>query len=952
VPCKRMSHPAKILIALCCFASILRAEDVPLHTQVNQLVAAREAGPVAERCDDATFLRRVSLDLIGRIPTVVELEAFLADTAEDKRAKTIDRLLNDYEYPRYMAVVFDLILMERRGNKHVKSPEFRSYLEAAFAKNQSYKELVAEILAADGTDEKTRAASAFYLERDVEPHLLTRDVGRIFFGMDVQCAQCHDHPIVDDYHQVDYYGLNAFFVRTSLFQPDKKKPALVAELASGEANFKSVFTDREGMLRPKIPGGEELIETTLKATDQYVVAPAKDVRPVPKESRLAKLSELISTQPSGQFDRNIANRIWAHLFGRGLVDPVDFLHSANPPTHPKVLEAVATEFAKSGYDVKWLLKELCLTDVYQRSFSLPSLSPSIETARQEIAKATEFAKQLTEQADQSAMQLEGLIEQLDAAVAEAKPFRDAEATANKAVADAAKARDAQKAKVDAAAKSVTDKEPHVPLVAEAVAKTEAATKVLKDDKELATALATLQKRHQAQVDAVNKLKAALKAEQDKLAAEQTKVATAEKAADEAIAARQPAEMKVHNIRQQVFDVREQTELLKAQAKTAERAAEYYETLVQYGETEKKIAQLEVTTQQSTQQLASTKTQVAEQQKKFEQLEATRKQKADLLAQRDKEMMAAQAALKAKQNSQAQLNTSISNAQAVLQSAESNEDLSNAVSLLQKSLAVIDQQVADATKLAEEKQQTAQAAKTALEQATATTNQSRSELDKLNSQQAQIEKALTTAQQQLVAERKSLETGWSKLVDESSNRFNVRGVSPLSPEQLALSMLIASGQFDRQRASETAKLNKEKPLSEEDAKKPEILAQRKEAIEANTYKALQGTINKFVKLYAPEEGQPQNVFFATAEQSLFLSNGGDLKSWLNPGGGNLTEQLAKLETPAEIANLLYKSVLSRTPTAVEIQDVEAFIQSRGDRKPAAIQDLAWALITSAEFRFQH
>ncbi|MBI3875842.1 MAG: DUF1549 domain-containing protein, partial [Verrucomicrobia bacterium] len=136
-------------------------------------------------------MRRVHLDLIGRIPSADEARAFFADVSPDKRAKLVDRLLASPGHARQMATVFDVMLMERRPEKSVKAAEWQQWLFNSFATNKPYNELAREILAADGSDEKLRVASRFYLDRDAEQNLLARDTGRIFFGKDLACAQCH-----------------------------------------------------------------------------------------------------------------------------------------------------------------------------------------------------------------------------------------------------------------------------------------------------------------------------------------------------------------------------------------------------------------------------------------------------------------------------------------------------------------------------------------------------------------------------------------------------------------------------------------------------------------------------------------------------------------------------------------------------------------------------------------
>ena len=229
-----------------------------LHEKIDRTFAETTVGPPAAPVDDYTFARRIHLDLIGRIPTSTETLAFVAGTSPDRRVELVDRLLASSDYARHMASVFDVMLMERRGGKHVKSDAFRSWLQTGFEQNKPFHQLASDLIAADTSDGKNTNA-AFLLERDAEPNLLTREISRMFFGRDVQCAQCHDHPNVADYKQEDYYGIYAFVNRTSLFQPDKKKPAVLSEAADGQAPFKSVFTDRSAFTAPRLPGSAETI---------------------------------------------------------------------------------------------------------------------------------------------------------------------------------------------------------------------------------------------------------------------------------------------------------------------------------------------------------------------------------------------------------------------------------------------------------------------------------------------------------------------------------------------------------------------------------------------------------------------------------------------------------------------------------------------------------------------
>jgi len=385
-----------------------------LRDRIDKAVEAAFVGIPAPVADDATFLRRVHLDLTGRIPGPRETVEFLADPSPDKRARAVDRLLASPEHLRFMATTFDIWFMERRGDKHVKTDEWRGFLVAFFKANRPYNELAREILGADGADPARRPAAKFILDRDVAPEALTRDVARIFFGMDLQCAQCHDHPRINDYLQRDYYGLYAFLSRASLFQPDPKKPAVVMEKADGDVAFKSVFTKAEGVTRPRMPDGLEIDEPAFAKGEEYQVKPDpkdKNLRPVPKFSRRGELARLTGEGASRAFNRNVANRLWAHMMGRGLVEPVDLHHSDNPPSHPELLETLGAEIAAMKYDVRAFLRELALTRTYQRGIDMPAglADPSKGTAEKLAALDAEAdrlrsAVTRAEEADRKAAQ--------------------------------------------------------------------------------------------------------------------------------------------------------------------------------------------------------------------------------------------------------------------------------------------------------------------------------------------------------------------------------------------------------------------------------------------------------------------------------------------------------------------------------------------------------------------
>ncbi len=340
----------------------------PLHKQIDALVLAHPefGAPAAKTSSDASFLRRIHLDLVGSIPSTAQTREFLADPSPDKRVQLVDKLLGSPQYARRMQVVFDVMLMERRASKHVTTEQWEEYLWESFRHNKSWLQLSKEILTADGTDEITRPAARFFLDRELNVDDVTRDLGRIFLGRDLQCAQCHDHPAIDDYLQRHYYGLAAFIKRSYLFKDPKTKKSSIGEKAEGEIEFTSVFTSEKEKTEPRMldaspisdpPHGDEL----------YKVEPAKDVRSVPVYSRRLQLAESLTDPANEAFRLSIANRLWALMMGRGLVEPVDMWHAANPPSHPELLTLLADSLLRHEYDIQHLLRELALTDAYQRS---------------------------------------------------------------------------------------------------------------------------------------------------------------------------------------------------------------------------------------------------------------------------------------------------------------------------------------------------------------------------------------------------------------------------------------------------------------------------------------------------------------------------------------------------------------------------------------------------------
>jgi Protein of unknown function (DUF1549)/Protein of unknown function (DUF1553) len=370
-------HWASVLLFLVTLGMLASpaAAQTPLHQRIDELIAADTPGfskLAAPPASDEEFLRRVYLDLTGTVPTPAEARAFFKDTAPDRRARLIDRLLASPEHARHLTHVFDVLLMERRQGRAVPAAVWQQYLYSSFLANKPWDQLAREILTADGSDTKNRGPARFYLERKGEPNEIVRDVSRLFLGTNLHCAQCHDHPLVPDYKQDHYYGLFAFFNRSYPVTDKKLKMAVLGEKAEGEVSYQSVFDPAKVTKTslPRVPGRPAIKEPKPVKGKEYIVKPAKTVRGVPTYSRRALLGPELARADDPAFCRNIANRMWALMMGRGLVHPLDMDHSANPPSHPELLALLAAEVAAHKFDLRWLLRELALSKTYQRS-SIP-----------------------------------------------------------------------------------------------------------------------------------------------------------------------------------------------------------------------------------------------------------------------------------------------------------------------------------------------------------------------------------------------------------------------------------------------------------------------------------------------------------------------------------------------------------------------------------------------------
>jgi hypothetical protein len=932
----------------------LLAEEPPLEKRIDQLVAEANLGIAAPIVGDAEFLRRASLDLIGVPPSVDELRSFIADQTSGKRVVAIDRLLNHPRFARRMAEVFDVMLMERRPYQAVPEAEWQQYLLQAFRENRPYNQLAKEILSADGAESAPRAAVRFYLDRQADPNLITRDVGRIFFGRDMQCAQCHDHPLITEYHQEDYHGLLAFFQSSSSFTapaPDGKM--YYVEKAGSAAVFESVFVSGKHSTGPKLLGLPEIEEPPLYPDDQYEVKPADNVRPKPKFSRRAKLAELATNGSNRAFNENIANRLWALMMGRGLVEPADMHHAANPPTNPALLELLGEEFAARGFNVKEFLRTLALTETYQRSIDTPADPASF--APLAVAATTELQQRLDElgkTADDANEHYTSVCDECTAAEEAATPVA---AELDKTMSEDAQAGtklDEAKTQLATTQAQMAAKTAVSTALSEAVAKTQEVVKALPKDDELVQAAQKFTERQQK--IAAETAALAKEAEQKTAAvnASQAAIAAARQAIDAARAKLAPLAETFKQKKQTATAARVTWNEQESVRASFEARVESVKQLAQLKPLHEKVeaAKSNVVAAQSA--LDAARKAVEAQQQAMAALEQSRQ----ATEEQHKQTEASLAAAKEEFAHAEQLSAAVSEA---LDKTEAAQKLLPGDATLTEALASLGakvQQLKAQEEAPRQKVAEATAAQQGSQQQLATINQ---QLQAAGAEMAQRQQAVAESDKQLAAARAEVDGQASKLrqsltalQEEWTRRFVALPLKPLTPEQLCWSILHVTGVYDRYVVAEKAELDKASPLSEEDKKNAEKLAARELELRQRVYDKLKGNVGTFVTLYAPAAGQPQASFFASANQALFAANGGSITSWAAPAAANVTERVVQQPDPKAAAEDLYLTVLNRFPNEAEVADVTQYLASRSQDKAAGVQELVWGLLTSVEFRFNH
>lgn len=330
----------------------------------------------ADVCSDSQFVRRIYIDLAGRIPTLEERQSFLDDPNPNKRTERIDRILQSEDYVQNFADTFDALLMGRApGGKIAERKKiWRPYLENVFRNNRPWDQVAREILLARPQTPEQAGAVWFLYERNDNAQAIAEALAPAFFGIRIDCAQCHDHMIASEIHQQHYWGLVAFFNR-SKNQKTNAGPRIAESAIGGFSDFANIhgssypniltFFEAKTIdeARPQKDAKQE------DSDDLYIPALTPEDPRVPKFSRRERfVEEVLAGHP--RLAQAFVNRIWAMLLGRGIVHPFDQMDSAHPASHPELLELLAKDFVDSGYDIRRLVRRIASSRTYQLS-SIP-----------------------------------------------------------------------------------------------------------------------------------------------------------------------------------------------------------------------------------------------------------------------------------------------------------------------------------------------------------------------------------------------------------------------------------------------------------------------------------------------------------------------------------------------------------------------------------------------------
>ena len=340
-------------------ASASTADVRALAATIDRLIAAgweTARTQPAPPADDAEFLRRLTLDIAGRIPTVTEARELIDDPAPDKRARAVERMLASPSYSAHMRDVWKgLLLPEETSNFQLQivGTDFDAWLRKRFADNAGYDELVREIVTAPirtgdnnrgvlaGIGQNPPSPYAFFVAKDAKPENLAASTARVFLGIRLECAQCHDHPFAT-WKRDQFWSYAAFF-------------ASIERVGNSDSPFQvREVNDRREL---SVSGTQRVVQASfLDGTEPQWRAKA-NAREV--------LADWMTAPENPYFARAAANRLWAQFFGTGLVEPIDDMAAGNLPSHPELLDTLARELAAHHFDFKFLIRAITASRAYQ-----------------------------------------------------------------------------------------------------------------------------------------------------------------------------------------------------------------------------------------------------------------------------------------------------------------------------------------------------------------------------------------------------------------------------------------------------------------------------------------------------------------------------------------------------------------------------------------------------------
>ncbi len=329
-----------------------------LSATIDQFIEQAWQGKIvqaAKRADDAEFLRRASLDLLGHIPRVAEVREFLADKSPDKRQRLVERMLASPAYVRQAARNWRATFLSQATAQDLRvlGGRLENWLANRLRQQTPYDELVREILTAPLGDKLATATAAdvptplsFYQANELKPENLAAAASRVFLGVSLECAQCHNHPFAD-WKQDQFWQFAGFFAGVTRLRADNAMTPGMEQ------------TDRRELT---IPGSERLVPATFLDGSRPEWSPGSAPR--------VELARWVTSAENRYFARAAVNRIWAQFFGRGIVDPLDDLGGRSKPSHPELLDELARQFIASGFDVPYLQRAIVGTAAYQRTSRL------------------------------------------------------------------------------------------------------------------------------------------------------------------------------------------------------------------------------------------------------------------------------------------------------------------------------------------------------------------------------------------------------------------------------------------------------------------------------------------------------------------------------------------------------------------------------------------------------